>query len=278
MDFEGLVREIGRQTGLRREEILGRIREKEKEFGSCLTPEGLARMVAAELGVKLPGERLQGRELTIRDLVPGMSNVNLLARVVRVYEPRSFSRWDGSVGKVVSLLLRDSTGTIRASFWDDKASLVERGSVRKGDLLRVSSAYVQEGQRGEPELRVSARSSVEVVRDPQLEKRFPFAEPELRIADLKEGQREVDLVARVAAVGEVRFSDRPDGTTDKFSTLILMDETGKIKVYLWGEKAELVRSLRRGEVVRVENALVRADPSGKLCLSCLLYTSPSPRD
>ena len=264
VDFDRVVSEITRQTGMRREEVLARIREKEREFGSCVTPEGLAKMVATELGVRLPGEKLKPREMTLRDLVPGMSNVNLLARVVRVYEPRSFSRWDGSVGKVASLLLQDATGVLRASLWDEKASLVEKGAIQKGDLLRIGAAYVQEDQRGEPELRISARSSVEVVRDPELERRFP-APPDspVRISDLREGQREVDLVARVAAVGEVRTFERPDGTTDKFSSLILLDETGKIKVSLWGEKAELVRNLRRGEVVKLENAQVRMDPSGK---------------
>jgi replication factor A1 len=263
-DFDRVVSEITRQTGMKREEVLARIREKEREFGSCVTPEGLAKMVATELGVRLPGEKLKPREMTLRDLVPGMSNVNLVARVARVYEPRSFSRWDGSVGRVASLLLQDATGVLRASLWDEKASLVETGTIQKGDLLRIGAAYVQEDQRGEPELRISARSSVEVVRDPELERRFPPpADSTVKISELKEGQREVDLVARVAAVGEVRTFERPDGTADKFSSLILLDETGKIKVSLWGEKAELVRNLRRGEVVKLENALIRMDPSGR---------------
>lgn len=259
-----MVEEIVRQKGLSREEVMARIREKEREFGSISTPEGLAKMVAAELGVRLPGEKLEPREITLRDLVPGMSNVNLLARVVRVYEPRSFPRWDGSVGRVASLILQDGTGTLRASLWDSKVSLVEEGIIQKGSLLKITGAYVQEGRGGEPELKLSARSSVEVVRDPSLEKRFPpLEEPLVRISELREGHREVDLVGRVAAVGEVRTSERPDGTTDKFASLVLLDETGKVKVFLWGEKAELVKNLRRGEVVKLENAQVRVDPQGR---------------
>ncbi|MEM3012183.1 MAG: OB-fold nucleic acid binding domain-containing protein [Candidatus Hadarchaeales archaeon] len=258
------MEEIMRQKGMRREEVMVRIREKEREFGSISTPEGLAKMVAAELGVRLPEEKLKPREITLRDLVPGMSNVNLLARVVRVYEPRSFSRWDGSVGRVASLLLQDGTGTLRASLWDSKVSLVEEGTIQKGDLLKIAGAYVQEGRGGEPELKLSARSSVEVVRDPSLEGKFPpLEEPLVRISDLREGHREVDLVGRVAAVGEVKTSERPDGTTDRFASLVLLDETGKVKVFLWGEKAELVKNLRRGEVIKLENAQVRVDPSGK---------------
>ncbi|MEM2536005.1 MAG: OB-fold nucleic acid binding domain-containing protein [Candidatus Hadarchaeales archaeon] len=264
LGFERVVEEIVRQTGVSREEVMARIREKEREFGSITTPEGLAKMVAAELGVRLPGEKIKPREITLKDLVPGMSNVNLLARVVRVYEPRSFPRWDGSVGRVASLILQDSTGRIRASLWDNKASLVETGAIQKGDLLRISGAYVQEGREGEPELKLAARSTVEVVKDPSLEAKFPLPEEDLvRISDLKEGHREVDLVGRVAAVGEVRVFERPDGSTDKFASFVLLDETGKIKVFLWGEKADLVKNLRRGEVVKLENAQVRVDPSGK---------------
>ncbi len=266
--FDRVVEEITKQKGLSREEVMARIREKEREFGSISTPEGLARMVAAELGVRLSGEPLKPREITLRDLVPGMSNVSLLARVVRVYEPRSFPRWDGSVGRVASLLLQDGTGTLRASLWDSKVSLVEEGTIQKGDLLRIGGAYVQEGRGGEPELKLSARSSVEVVRDPSLERKFPPPEEQpVRISELGRGHREVDLVGRVAAVGEVRTSERPDGTAEKFASLVLLDETGKVKTLLWGEKAELVKDLRRGEVIKLENAQVRVDSRGKPYLS-----------
>ena len=49
--------------------------------------------------------------------------IDVVGRIVNVYDPTEFNRDDGTTGKVRTIEIGDGTGIIRASFWDDKAEL-----------------------------------------------------------------------------------------------------------------------------------------------------------
>ncbi|MEM4188770.1 MAG: DUF2240 family protein, partial [Candidatus Hadarchaeum sp.] len=152
MTFEQMVQSILEATGLSRDEVMSRIRSKQEELGGFVTLEGAANIVARELGVIFERKEPEVRPLRIEDLLPGMSKVDLLARVVRIQEPREFQRPSGKSGQVGSLVLQDSTGEIRLVLWDDKASILRQGGLKKGDIIKVQGAYVREGLDKRPEL------------------------------------------------------------------------------------------------------------------------------
>ena len=263
LNFDRMVQEILNRTNLSRDDLMARMKQKQDELGGLVTPEGLAMIVGREFGIEFKREGPKPEELRIEDLIPGMSNIDLLARVVRVYEPREFQRRDGSMGKVANLMLQDRTGWIRAVLWNDKASLVEEDKIQKGAAVRVRGAHVREGLNKEPEVNVGSRGSITVdPDDPRVRDLPPLAEAEVKIAELKPELGEVDLFGRVAAVSDVRTLERPDGSSGRVATLLLVDGTGKVRVSLWDDRAKLANSFKRGDVVKLENAAVRAGPRG----------------
>jgi len=264
MNFDQIVKEILDRTKISYDELMARIRQKQEEFRGLLIPEGAASIVAAELGVELPRKEPEVKPLFIEDLTPGMSGVDIVARVERVYEARSFERVDGSSAKVAGLMLADKTGEIRGVLWDDKSSLVERGAIKKGDAARISGGYVKRGLNEKPELHVGRRGSILTNPDDPRVLDLPAPkEVKVKIAHLKPGLGDVDVIGRVAAVGGCRSFQRPDGSTGKVATLVLFDGSGTTRASLWDQKAELTRDIRCGDVVKLENAYVRPGLGGK---------------
>ncbi|NIM44424.1 MAG: hypothetical protein GTO54_02140, partial [Nitrososphaeria archaeon] len=80
----------------------------------------------------------------LSELSDGMQDVSALVKVLRIYEPRGFSRDDGTKGKVVNLYVADETGSARLVLWDDDVGLVEKGEIKENDILKVKRAYVRE--------------------------------------------------------------------------------------------------------------------------------------
>lgn len=78
----------------------------------------------------------------IKDLEEGME-ANLRARVVGLSPVRTFSRQDGSGGRVVNLELRDDTGFCRFPLWDEDVDLVEKGKVAVGKTVRAIDCFVK---------------------------------------------------------------------------------------------------------------------------------------
>jgi len=78
----------------------------------------------------------------------------------------------------------------------------------------------------------------------------------VRISDLKDGMRGVNLVAKVLEISEPReVVSRFDGRAYKVADAIIGDETGTIKLSLWNEQIERVSI---NDTIKIENGYVRS--------------------
>ncbi|MCE4603958.1 MAG: OB-fold nucleic acid binding domain-containing protein [Aeropyrum sp.] len=71
-----------------------------------------------------------------------------------------------------------------------------------------------------------------------------------RIMDLKSGMRNVSIKGRVLETGEPKVVETRRGPAT-LSEAVVGDETGRVKVTLWGDHAG---KLKEGEVVRIDGA------------------------
>ncbi len=167
---------------------------------------------------------------TVEDLSLGLSNVNLLGRVLDTDSVRTFDRDDGSEGKVANLTLGDSTGRVRVTLWDEMADSVD--DLEAGTTVEVVDGYVRE-RDGDLELHVGNRGALEEV-DEEVEY-VPESTP---IDGLEIGQT-VDIAGVVRSSDPKRTFDRDDGSEGQVRNVRVQDATGDIRVALWGEKADV---------------------------------------
>lgn len=118
------------------EEFDARIEATVTEWGRLLDRDAAAMVVVDKLGGSVASFTL------IKDLEEG-AEANLRARVVGLSPVRTFTRQDGSGGRVVNLELRDDTGFCRMPLWDDDVALVEKGHVAVGKTIRAVDCFVK---------------------------------------------------------------------------------------------------------------------------------------
>lgn len=150
-----VIDKIVSATGMSKEEIEQKILDKQRELSNLISREGAAYIVAKELGLDLVKPK---QKIEIRNLVPGIRNLTLEARILHVFEPREFER-DGK-HKVASLILSDGSGRVRLSVWDEQVELIK--NLEPGMALQISGAYTREDQRG-VELRLSRSGNLKVI-------------------------------------------------------------------------------------------------------------------
>ena len=74
--------------------------------------------------------------MKIKDLKPGLSDVELEARVISVSQPKVIeSKEDGTQKKKKEVLIGDDTGTVRLVIWNIDVSL------KQGDVIRIRGAW-----------------------------------------------------------------------------------------------------------------------------------------
>ncbi|MGQ4912052.1 MAG: OB-fold nucleic acid binding domain-containing protein [Candidatus Thorarchaeota archaeon] len=97
---------------------------------------------------------------SIADLAKGMWDVDIEGQVSQIQEMRTFTRKDGSEGRVQNLVLVDKTGKVRAVFWDEDVDKISK--VKIGDVIRISHGYVKEGFMQNLELVAGRKSTIEI--------------------------------------------------------------------------------------------------------------------
>ena len=97
-----------------------------------------------------------GDHMQIKDLQPRQGKVELTATVAEKGEPRTVNSANFS-GTVANAKLKDETGTIKISLWNEQIT-----QVNDGDTIKITNGYVSEYQ-GEMQLSTGKFGKLEVV-------------------------------------------------------------------------------------------------------------------
>ena len=194
--IEEIIEKIQNKTGLDKSKIEEKINAKMDEHGGLVSKEGAAHIIANEFGVKLFKQTSSGR-LQIKNIIPGLRSVSFVGRVVRIFPVKSY-KTEKRQGKIGSFLVADETGRIRVVFWDtNQIKVIEDGQMKEGDVIRLTSCYVKEGLKGQPEVHASSRSKLDVDPDIPEAKKIPSLSElsntaqRVKISDVQEGFAEI---------------------------------------------------------------------------------------
>jgi replication factor A1 len=242
------------------EEFEAAVHDKVEQMGGLADEETAAMLIAHEL----EDEEVSG----IADIEPGMDEVKFLGKVVGIGELRTFDRDDTDKnasengegdgdgggeseeeGRVINVEVADETGQVRVAFWDRMAQSIADGELAVGEVLRIKGRP-QEGYSGVEVSADQAEPDPDAEVDVQIHDTY-------RIEDLSLGLSDVNLQGRVLSTDSVRTFDRDDGSEGRVANLTLGDETGRITVTLWDEKADRVETLDPDASVEVVDGYVR---------------------
>lgn len=241
-----------------REKILERLEKEKRKTGGLIADGILLRTIAAELDVDIPSEALMPT-LSIGDLVPGLNDVTVVGRVVAVFPSKTFEGTKS--GKVASLLIADKNSILRVALWNDKASLIESGRVKVGQIIRLCHGYTREGYSGRVELHLGDRGEIQInPRDVKAVDYPTISRFVTKIAEITQTYRnkKVNIIGMVENVFPVSTFERKDSSSGKVMRFTLTDETGETSVVVWNEKVdELEKVLKEGVKLQVVNAKVK---------------------
>jgi replication factor A1 len=157
------------------------------------------------------------RNRKISDFAEGDNSIDVVFKVLRIYEPREFDRADKTKGKVVNLIIGDETGTAKLVLWDSNVELVEKSLIKEGSTIKVEKGYVKvkwadDGRINESELNVGRYG--ELILNPEEKvgelKTDPPAARRNYIKDLQDGDLAEIRGALVDIYDNIRIFERAD--------------------------------------------------------------------
>src|SRR3990172_6042036 len=198
MPLPDILARIKEKTGLQEAELLTKIDAKCTSLAGLISKEGAAHIIANELGVKL--FESSGK---IRDLLPGMRNVEFLGRVTQLFDVKDFQRADGSAGKVGSFLVGDDTGVIRVVCWGSQADILKQ--ITSGTPVKVSGGLVKESQRGFKEVHLNDYSKIILNPKENVPEVKSYKAPRKTLKELQESDEQVEVIGTIVQVFDPKF-------------------------------------------------------------------------
>ncbi len=140
LEYNTIIQKIIDSAGLERTHVEEKINQKLVEMQDLITKEGAAHIIANELNVRLFDST--EKNLKISQIRPGLNSVNILGKVIKVFEIREFNK-NNRKGRIGSLLIGDETGTARIVIWDEKLIDLTK-EINEGDIIKASNTYIKQ--------------------------------------------------------------------------------------------------------------------------------------
>ena len=195
--------------------------------------------------------------------VSEQKDVNIKGIVSRLQDIKTFLRkTDNTEGRLRNFDVRDLTGEIRVTVWGDDTKL----PINKGDIIKIIGGEVRYDEYTQSQYSMNTNFNTQISINPKNLSEEELDELESLKADLHptpigkvqmidDDGIEIDVVGRILSLEDIREFARDNDEIGKVRSAMVADESGKVRLSLWNEKAEGAYEV--GEAYRIENARTR---------------------
>jgi replication factor A1 len=194
-------------------------------------------------------------ELTnIKDVNLNLKSISLEGKVIQISPIKEFTRKNGELGKVRSLSLLDTTGSIRITFWNDDTAKLE--STKVNDVISISNLNPRLNSLDARtiDLNASKYSTIKKIqKNIQIE-----VELVKNINKLQEINGIVSFKGVITSLDDIKEITSKSGEILSLLGFIVSDNTNWIRVTLWRDMAEDFSSkLSIGQGLLLKNVSLR---------------------
>jgi replication factor A1 len=165
---------------------------------------------------------------------------SIFGKVTNIQKARTFSRKNGSSGRVVNLELSDETGSINLALWDKDVDLVKNKKIKVGTSIKVINGYVKTGYKG-LELNTGKYSQL-------------IIEPEDIPKEVETSNQISDKIkGKLIEIEPSKAFFKDDGEFG-FVTNIKIKTNDKInRIAVWNEKVKEIQKFKKGDEIEIQN-------------------------
>ncbi|MBD3215046.1 MAG: DUF2240 family protein [Candidatus Lokiarchaeota archaeon] len=192
--------------------------------------------------------------IPIEEINLSQRSISTKGKVLRVTPVNKFERKDGSEGKVRSLHLVDSTGSIRITFWNEDTEKFKE--VKKGDNIKITNLNPRQSNFNKREIELFANSNSKIVHiNEEIDLKGNFVDD---IKSLQNIENIVSFKGIVSSVDNLKKVTLKSGEEVSLFSFVVSDETDGIRVTLWRDLAEKYsEKIENSQGVYLKNVMLR---------------------
>ena len=198
--------------------------------------------------------KIKEQFVKIQDINENLGSISTEGKVMSHFPVKDFIRKDGQNGRVGSIILRDSTGKVRITFWNEDIEKIEKLEV--GDFISLTNLNPRKSNYAENRIDIHANSWTKITKkDKKLNLDAKFVD---KIVKLQQEKGYASFQGVITTVEDLRKITLKSGDEVSLLSFMVSDDTDSIRITAWREKAdELSESLKIGEGISLKNVELR---------------------
>lgn len=198
--------------------------------------------------------KIKDQLVKIQDINEDLGSISTEGKIMNRFPVKDFIRKDGQNGRVSSIILRDSTGKVRITFWNEDIEKI--GNVEVGDFISLTNLNPRKSNYAEGRIDIHATSWTKITKkDKELKMEEKFID---KIEKLQQEKDYASFQGVITTIEDLRKVTLKSGDEVSLLSFTVSDDTDSIRVTAWREKAEeLSKSLKNGEGVSLKDVALR---------------------
>ena len=190
----------------------------------------------------------------IQDIDENLGSISTEGKVINNFPLKEFTRKDGQKGRVSSIILRDSTGKVKITFWNDDIEKI--GNVEVGDYITLTNLNPRKSNFAENRIDVHATSWTKITKE---DKELKLEEKLIdKIEKLQQEKGYASFQGVITTVDDLRKISLKSGDEVSLLSFTVSDDTDGIRITAWRDKAdELAKTLKNGDGISLKNVALK---------------------
>lgn len=191
----------------------------------------------------------------IKDIALNMRSISISGEIIQKFGTSEFIMKNGSPGQVSSIILADSTGTNRITFWNQDVDKLNEFNI--DDSVIITNLYPRQNKKypQKIDLHFSRFSYIRKVTGRKIEE---LNRVFLKINKTQEREGLINLRGIITQIDNLKRVHLKTNEDVSLLTFVVSDETGSIRILIWRDKAEHYSGLlKNGDGISLKNVLVK---------------------
>ena len=225
-----------------KEEFEKEIQERYQQYEQLFNEDTVALFIIDELG---KNKQVISK---IADLKPDSDHA-VVGTVTNIYELRTFTRKNGTSGRVVNLDISDDTGTCRLVLWDKDVDQIKNKDIKKGTKIKIINGYTKNGYSG-LEINLGRWGLLETETNDTSE--IKETEP-----DEIKGTEPDEIKGTLIEKEATRAFFKDTGEFGFVTKIKIKDDKGEKHITIWDEKVKEIQKYKIGDQILLKNVTVK---------------------
>ena len=198
--------------------------------------------------------QISNQPIPIKNITLSHSSVSIEGKVLQITPINEFSRKDGSIGKVASIIVSDGTGSIRVTFWNEDTIKLDKIEPTNVITITYLNPRVNRLNINKVDLHVTSNTEIQV-KEIELDIEENFID---NIQSIQNKDNIVSFNGIITSIDNLKEVNLKSGENVYLLNFNVSDDSDTIRVVVWRERAkELSNSLIMGMGIALKNGLVR---------------------